>query len=80
LNKKNNDNSLAKMKSAGPLIGIGSQLAVTMAVFVLAGKYIDDKNDSSPLFILIFSFLGIIIGIYGFIKTILSINKKPPEK
>ena len=80
LNKKTDTSHSEKLKSLGPLIGSGSQLAVTMIVFVLIGKYIDDKNNTYPMWIMIFSFLGIIIGLYGFIKTIASISKKPPKK
>lgn len=80
LNKKTDDNSYNKMKSIGPLLGIGSQLAITMVVFVLVGKYIDDKNSTYPVWTMVFSFLGISIGLYSFLKTIISINKKPPKK
>jgi F0F1-type ATP synthase assembly protein I len=68
------------MKSIGPLLGIGSQLAITMVVFVLVGKYIDDKNNTYPLWTMVFSFTGISIGLYSFLKTIISLNKKPPKK
>lgn len=80
LNKKIEDEESGRMRTLGPLIGSGSQLAITMVAFVLLGKYIDDKNSSSPLWTLILALLGIVIGMYGFIKTIISLNKKAPRK
>ena len=80
MNKKTDTDPFGKLKSVGPLLGSGSQLAVTMVVFVLLGKYIDDKNNLYPVCTIIFSSLGIIIGLYGFIKTIISYTKKPDKK
>lgn len=80
LNKKVDDEPLGRMRTLGPLIGSGSQLAITMVAFVLIGKYIDDKNSSSPVWTLTLALLGIVIGMYGFIKTIISLNKKNPPK
>ncbi len=79
-NKKTDKSPAEKLRSAGPLLGIGTQLAATMVVFVLVGKYIDDKNNTHPLWLLIFALLGIAVGMYHFIKTIIMINKKPPGK
>jgi F0F1-type ATP synthase assembly protein I len=80
LNKKTENDSGSKFNSVGPLLGVGSQLAVTMVAFVLIGKYIDDKNNTHPTWTMIFSFLGIIIGLYSFLKTIFSMHKKTPKK
>lgn len=80
LNKKTDDNPLKGMKAVGPILGSGTQLAITMVVFVLVGKYIDDKNDTTPLWTIILAFLGIIVGMYGFIKTIIAMNKKQSGK
>jgi len=80
LNKKAEDNPFGGLKALGPLLGSGTQLAITMVAFVLVGKYIDDKNNTSPLWTVILALLGIIIGMYNFIKTIMSMNKKPPGK
>lgn len=80
LNKKTDTDSYEKLRSVGPLLGSGSQLAVTMVVFILVGKYIDDKNNLYPLWTIICASLGIIIGLYGFIKTIISYTNKTPKK
>jgi F0F1-type ATP synthase assembly protein I len=80
LNKKTDDHPIGGMKSVGPILGSGTQLAITMVAFVLVGKYIDDKNSTAPLWTIIFSFLGIITGMYGFIKTIIHMNKKQTGK
>ena len=50
------------------LAGMGVELAGTLAVFCLLGYWIDSKFDTSPLWMVIFSFLGIIGGLYNMIR------------
>ena len=50
--------------------GIGLQLMVTIGLFILIGIIIDRTFASSPLWTLIFSFLGIAAGFYQFVKSL----------
>ncbi|MDR3611837.1 MAG: AtpZ/AtpI family protein [Ignavibacteriaceae bacterium] len=63
-------------KEVGPYLGIGFQLAATVAVMVFLGRWIDQKFGKGSLFTLIFAFLGVGIGLYNFIKTVIDFSKK----
>ncbi len=56
-------------------LGLGMQLAATVVVMIYIGVWLDKKFDTYPLFIIIFSFLGVALGLYNFIKTILKSDK-----
>lgn len=78
--KKDEDKELDKTsniyKDVGPYLGIGLQLAITVAGFVFLGIWLDGKFNKEPLFTLIFSFLGCGIGLYNFIRTIIELGKR----
>jgi ATP synthase protein I len=63
-------------KEVGPYLGIGFQLAATVAVMVFLGRWLDQKFGKEPLLTLIFAFLGVGIGLYNFIKTVIDLSKK----
>ena len=58
-------------KEIGPYIDLGLNLAVTIAGFVLLGWWLDNKFELSPVLTLIFSFLGMFIGFFNFIRTVI---------
>lgn len=64
------------LRSLGNYLGLGMQLAVTVGVMVFIGYWLDNKFKTSPWLILIFSFLGIISGLYNFLRTVI----QPPKK
>jgi len=64
------------LKSLGNYLSLGTQLAATVGVMVLIGYWLDNKFKTSPWLILIFSFLGIISGLYNFLRTVI----QPPKK
>ncbi|GAB6281352.1 MAG: hypothetical protein STSR0008_00910 [Ignavibacterium sp.] len=74
--KKSNDNLYKTYKEIGPYLGLGFQLAATVLIFLFIGDWLDKKNNSSPLFTVIFAFLGISIGLYSVIKTIIGLEQK----
>ncbi len=74
--KKSNDNLYKTYKEIGPYLGLGFQLAASVLIFLFIGDWIDKKNNSSPIFTLIFAILGISIGLYSVIKTILDLEQK----
>jgi len=57
-------------KSIAPFLNLGLQMAITILVFVLLGWWLDGRFDKSPLFILIFSFVGIFGAFYNFFRAI----------
>jgi F0F1-type ATP synthase assembly protein I len=63
-------------KEVGPYLGIGFQLAATVALMFFIGRWLDGKTGKDPLFTLIFAFLGIGIGLYNFIKIVINFSKK----
>ncbi len=63
-------------RDIGPYLGLGTQLAATIILMFFAGRWLDGKFNTEPLFIIIFSILGGFAGIYNFIKTVLQLNKK----
>ena len=63
-------------KEVGPYLGIGFQLAATVALMIFLGRWLDQKTAQDPLFTLIFAFLGVGIGLYNFIKTVIDLSKK----
>jgi ATP synthase protein I len=69
-------NTSAIYKEVGPYLGMGFQLAATVAVMVFIGRWLDNKTGHDSLFILIFAFLGVGIGLYNFIKTVIDFSKK----
>lgn len=66
-------------KEVGPYIGMGFQLAVTVALMVFIGIWLDKKTGHDNLFTLIFSFLGVGVGLYNFLKTVIDLSKKPDK-
>ncbi|MCB9210861.1 MAG: AtpZ/AtpI family protein [Ignavibacteriales bacterium] len=78
MKQNNSDKDLAKTyKEIGPYLGLGTQLAATIILMFFLGKWLDEKFDTEPIFIIVFSFFGGFAGIYNLIKTTIKINKKP---
>lgn len=63
-------------KQVSPYLGLGTQLAATIILMFFLGRWLDEKFDTSPIFVIVFSFLGGFAGIYNFIRTVLKLNKK----
>lgn len=57
------------MKSLGPLMGGGFQLAGSVILFVLIGNYLDNKYHSN-YFVMLFGFLGFGVGLYSFLQMV----------
>ncbi len=73
MKKNNTDNSdWAQYAKYG---GLGMQLAATVGVMVFIGYWLDNKFNTSPWLIIIFSFLGVFTGMYSFIKTVIKSDK-----
>ena len=73
---KEQRNTSGIYKEVGPYLGMGFQLAATVGILVYVGVWLDKKTGRDPLFTLIFAFLGVGIGLYNFIKTVVDLSKK----
>lgn len=62
-------------KSWANYLGLGTQLAVTIVAMVFLGVWLDGKFSTTPILTIIFSFLGIIGGLYSFIKSTIKSDK-----
>ena len=76
LEKSSTEKYNESIKNVGPYLGLGTQLAATIVLMFFAGRWLDSKFNSSPLMILICSFIGGFAGIYNFIRTVLNLNEK----
>ncbi|MFA3782940.1 AtpZ/AtpI family protein [Melioribacteraceae bacterium 4301-Me] len=63
-------------KQLGPYLGLGTQLAATIILMFFLGRWLDEKFNTSPILMIVFSFLGGFAGIYNFVKTVLKLNEK----
>lgn len=59
------------LKDLGPYLNLGWQLVSTILIMALIGWGLDSWLKTKPLFIIIFTFLGCIIGMYDFIRNAL---------
>jgi F0F1-type ATP synthase assembly protein I len=68
-NKKQNQKK--QLKNVAILSGIGIQMGVTIYLFVLLGKWLDNKfNEGDKLFIIIMTLLGVGISLYAVLKQV----------
>jgi ATP synthase protein I len=77
--KKNNspeDEGLSKAyREIAPYLGLGLQLAVTVAIMVFIGIWLDGKLNTSPVLTVVFAFFGVFAGMYTFIKSVIKPRK-----
>ena len=64
------------MLQLGPYLNLGWQLAITIIVMVFLGKWLDAQFDTSPWMIVCCSIFGVFAGMYTFIKTVITLDKK----
>ena len=81
IEKKNQEKKRFKanpniIKELAPYMNLGVQIAVSVSLGALLGWWLDGKFDTEPIMILIFSFIGIIVGFYSFFKTVFDLEKK----
>jgi F0F1-type ATP synthase assembly protein I len=63
-------------RDIGRYLGLGTQMAATVVLMVFLGKWLDEKFDTYPVLIIVFSFLGVIVAIYNLIKEAIGLNEK----
>ena len=60
----------------GPYLNLGWQLAITILLMVYVGWWLDNRFQTSPWLIIIFSFFGSFAAIYNFIRSVLKNSNK----
>lgn len=63
-------------RTVGPYLGLGTQLAASIILMFFLGRWLDTELNSSPIMVLICSFIGGFAGIHNFIKTVIVLNEK----
>jgi ATP synthase protein I len=58
-------------KDIGPYLGLGLQLAVTVTAMVFLGIWLDEQFETKPILTIVLAFLGVFVGMYTFIKSVL---------
>lgn len=58
------------LREAGPYLGIGTSLAVTVLAGVGAGYWLDGKLGTEPLFLLVGAGLGLLVAFWNFYKLV----------
>jgi len=60
------------IKQAGPAASASYSLVASILLFTFIGWYIDSNNDTSPFWVIVGIFIGILVGFYHLIKTMTS--------
>ena len=60
------------IKQAGPAASASYSLVASILLFTFIGWYIDSNNDTSPFWVIVGIFIGILVGFYQLIKTMTS--------
>lgn len=60
----------------GPLFFSGTQFGLTVFVGAWLGKWLDDKYETAPIYLLICSFVFATVGFLSFLRLIKRANKK----
>ncbi|MGE5478837.1 MAG: AtpZ/AtpI family protein [Chloroflexota bacterium] len=68
--KKEEEDFNKSMRQAGPYLNLGLQLVIPIIGGAFLGVWLDGRNNSSPTWALVCSLSGIVIGFYGFFRTI----------
>ena len=77
---KDKQNKAKIIQELSPYMTLGLDFAITISLFALLGYWLDGKNDSSPLWILILSLFGIVVSFYKFFKVVLKKKNQTLKK
>ena len=66
--------------SAGAAAGLGLQFALSILVFVWAGQWIDQKIGTSPLFLILFVFVGAGASFYSIYRKLMGQQRRDEER
>ncbi len=75
-NEKFTDYFGRSVRALSDYLGIGFQIAVSFALFVLAGYWADEKFGTTPLLLL----LGVVAGMIGMVLVLMKVVKNANRK
>ena len=64
------------LRQVSPYIGLGLQLALTVAIFYFIGSWMDDRFQTAPYLMVVGSMVGIVGGFIKFYKTVTALGEK----
>ncbi len=72
-------------KSAFSYVSVGMQLAATILICVIGGYKLDQYYKKTPIFLILGTVLGMVVGFYSLIKDLIGKgrdrdNKEEPDK
>lgn len=75
-NEKFSEHFGQSVRAMSDYIGIGLQIAVSFALFVLGGYWLDAHFKTSPLFLLV----GVLLGMVGMVLVLLKVIRQTNSK
>jgi F0F1-type ATP synthase assembly protein I len=67
------------MRSAGPLLTAGIQLAASVVLMMFVGRWLDGKFGWTPWLMLAGMFLGLAAGLVQFLRTVNAVSRREAE-
>ena len=71
---------MSRWVAALRLVGIGFFISGSILLGVVAGRWLDTKLNSEPLWIIVGLFLGLVIAFYGVYRMLLPFMSKKQDK
>jgi len=72
--------SESALRQIGPYLGLGLQLALTVAIFYFVGSWLDDRFETAPYLMVVCSMVGIVGGFIKFSRTVTELSKEEDER
>ncbi len=68
------------MRSAGPLLTAGIQLAASVVLMLFVGRWADGKFGTTPWLMLAGMFFGLAAGLFQFLRTVNAVSRREAEE
>jgi F0F1-type ATP synthase assembly protein I len=82
--KKDDDEGVSgyakAMRSAGPLLTAGIQLAASVVLMMFVGRWLDGKFGWTPWLMLAGMFFGLAAGMFQFLRTVNAVGRREAEE
>jgi F0F1-type ATP synthase assembly protein I len=76
INKEEEENRHKFIREGAQYLTIGTEIFLPILLGALAGYYlIDMKYGTKPLWTVILTLVGFVVGMYGLIKTVIKVKK-----
>lgn len=78
--KQNRTGPYGVLSQYGQYLGLGLEFAASLLLFILLGRYLDQRYGTDPLFTLAGSAMGFAVGFYHMFKTLSGLSKRKENK